>query len=69
MPAYDYTCQDCGKTFEIRMSISTYSNGVEAGCPTCNSTNTARSFTAVNVMTGSSGGSGSAPSCAPSGFG
>lgn len=69
MPAYDYTCRDCGKPFEIRMSISEYSEGVTPECPSCRSTDTARSFTVVNVMTGSSGRGGSAASCGPTGFG
>lgn len=68
MPAYDYVCRDCGKPFMVRMSISAYSEGAAPPCPACASANVERSFGAVNVLTGSRGGSGAA-SCGPVGSG
>ena len=69
MPAYDYICQDCGERFEIRMSISAYSEGTTPPCKSCGSVRVTRSFGAVNVLTGgrSSGGSYASP-CGTGGF-
>lgn len=68
MPAYDYVCQDCGATFEVRASMAAYAEGLSPRCKQCGSEHVARSFSAVSVLTGS-GGTGSAPACGPSGFG
>lgn len=69
MPAYDYVCQDCGAPFVVRMSMSAYSTGSKPPCPACESTNVERTFTGVNVLTATRGGSSGA-SCGPvaSGF-
>lgn len=69
MPTYAYRCRECDATFDKRMSISAYSAGEPVACPTCSSEHTERTFTSVNVLTGSRSGGGSAPACAPSGFG
>ncbi len=69
MPAYDYVCQECGESFEIRMSISAYSEGTSPPCKSCGSTEVTRSFGAVNVLTGGRGsGRGFASSCGTGGF-
>ncbi|KPK08828.1 MAG: hypothetical protein AMS20_01445 [Gemmatimonas sp. SG8_28] len=69
MPAYDYSCQDCGNRFEIRMSISAYSEGVRPPCSACGSEQVARAFGAVNVLTGGRSSSGGfSPSCGPGAF-
>jgi putative FmdB family regulatory protein len=68
VPTYTYHCQDCDRPFERRMSMSAYSGAATVPCPECGSERTERSFSAVNVLTGSrSGGVGAG--CAPSGFG
>jgi putative FmdB family regulatory protein len=56
MPAYDYQCQRCGATFEIRMSMAAYAEGARPACPRCDSNEVERAFTAVNVLTGARGG-------------
>jgi len=38
MPAYDYVCKDCRKTFTLVMSLSEYDKSVPA-CPSCKGTN------------------------------
>ena len=68
MPAYDYLCEDCGTQFEIRASMSAYSQGLKPKCPECGSLNAARKFGAVNVLTRSSGSSSSSGGCGHSGF-
>ena len=69
MPAYDYRCQDCGTAFEVRMSISAYSEGDQPPCGSCGSKNVARTFGSVNVMTaGRSGGGSFGSACGPGAF-
>jgi putative FmdB family regulatory protein len=68
VPAYDYVCEDCGAKFEVRMSMSAYSEGTKPPCEQCGSLHVARAFTTVNVLTGSRGGASSAASCGPGGF-
>ena len=67
MPAYDYVCQDCGTRFEVRMSMSAYSEGAKATCETCGSSNVVRAFTTVNVLTGARGAT-SGRGCGTGGF-
>ena len=72
MPSYDFVCQDCKSPYEIRISMSAYSEGEGRQCPTCESTDVERTFTAVNVIAGSRSGGGSFSSagsgCGPTGF-
>jgi putative FmdB family regulatory protein len=70
MPSYDFICQDCSASFEVRLSMSAYANGEGRACPTCGSTKVERAFTSVNVIAGShSGGSArSGGGCGHSGF-
>jgi len=70
VPAYDYTCDDCGGPFEVRMSMAAYGAGDRPACEACGSTHVTRTFTSVNVLTAGRGSSGStrSTSCGPSGF-
>ncbi|MDT8340636.1 MAG: FmdB family zinc ribbon protein [Longimicrobiales bacterium] len=82
MPRYDFTCQDCGATYEVRLSMSAYATGEGRECTSCGSARTERAFTAVNVIAGSGGGGGrtagagafgggcgpSGGACGPTGF-
>jgi putative FmdB family regulatory protein len=69
VPAYDYVCEECGATFEVRMSMSAYSEGAKPPCESCGSTRVARAFTSVNVLTGGrGGGTSSGASCGSGGF-
>ena len=72
MPRYDYRCQDCTFSFEVRMSMSEYSEGTKPKCPQCGSQGVERSFTSVSVLTGSRAGGGSSGAggggCGHSGF-
>jgi len=62
VPAYDYVCEECGAHFEVRMSISAYSEGAKPPCDRCGSRRVARAFTTVNVLTSGRGGSSSGAS-------
>lgn len=68
MPAYDFTCSDCGEIFERRLSMSAYADGEGRECPSCGSTEVERAWNVVNVIAGGSKSAPSAPSCGPSGF-
>lgn len=71
MPSYDFKCQECGASFEVRLSMSAYAAGEGRRCTECGSTRVERAFTAVNVIAGghasSSGWSGGG-GCGTSGF-
>lgn len=58
MPSYEFTCQECGTPFEVRLSMSAYSAGEGRKCPSCGSDKVERAFTAVNVIAGSHSGGG-----------
>jgi len=71
MPRYDFNCADCSTRYEVRLSMSAYSDGEGRECPECGSGETERAFTAVNVIAGGGGYSAAAASanaCGPSGF-
>ena len=65
MPTYEYVCQDCGKPYEIRASISEYAKGLETKCPHCGSQKAIRAFTSVNVWTANRSAGGGPSTCGP----
>ena len=58
MPWYDYRCEACDETFEIRRSMSDDGEDGAPACPECGSSETRRLF--GNVFAGTGG-------CEPSG--
>ena len=68
MPSYDFTCQECDTTYEVRLSMSAYSDGEGRTCQACGSSKVERAFTAVNVITGS-GSRGGFTTSPPAGCG
>lgn len=73
MPAYDFNCDACGETFELRLSMSAYDSGEGRICPSCGSSDVERAFSAVNVIGGMSRSFDSrphapSPGCGPGGF-
>jgi putative FmdB family regulatory protein len=61
MPIYEFRCKDCGKKFEVKLSVS--KAGEKQGCPICKSSNTIRSFSTVSVVNSNASNSGSFSSC------
>ena len=53
MPLYEYTCSECGKTFETLARV-----GEEAECPGCGSTDTTRKLGRFSVGSGETSGGG-----------
>ena len=56
MPMYEFTCQDCHKTFEEL--IFTASDEKDVSCPACHSTKVAKQLSAFSVGGSDSGYSG-----------
>ena len=68
MPTYEYTCNDCEKPFDIRASISEYSEGLNPKCPNCGSDKVARGFSVVNVLSAFKESLSRSAGCGPTGF-
>ncbi len=51
MPLYEYTCGDCGKTFEF---LARNSEQTPDKCPSCEGTTLKKQFSAFAISTGSS---------------
>lgn len=68
MPTYEYSCKDCKKPFDVRASISEYSEGLSPECPECGSHNVERGFSVVNVISALQRSFGNSAGCGPSGF-
>jgi len=51
MPNYDFECQDCHKTFEIRVTIKEMEEG-KISCVKCKGKNIKRIFNGFGVCTG-----------------
>tara|TARA_Y100001938_G_C7938042_1_gene352814 strand:- start:479 stop:703 length:225 start_codon:yes stop_codon:yes gene_type:complete len=46
MPTYDFICEKCGETFEVKVSIKDYNRYKKQNCPKCNTPdNVRRNFT------------------------
>lgn len=57
MPLYEYTCNDCGRTFEFLTR-----EGQAPACPGCGGTRLEKQFSTYAVSMGSGGHSHAAPS-------
>ncbi len=68
MPLYDYCCDECGTTFEVRATIKQKQDGLEPECPKCHSHAARQVITAGLVLHGNGGAAGnSGCNCGPSG--
>jgi putative FmdB family regulatory protein len=50
MPLYDFHCNDCGKDFELPLSVKDYERK-DFACPGCRSKNLERMVAGVGVIT------------------
>ena len=55
MPIYEYSCAECGESFE--KLVRTTSGSVEIRCPRCNTDRVSRKVSMFGFSGGSSGGS------------
>ncbi len=58
MPFYDYECQECNTTIEVKASISEKAAGLAVACPSCGSVKTEQVFRTL-AFTGAGASSGS----------
>lgn len=67
MAAYDYICEKCLTTFEVRASFAEYESGLKVKCPRCGSTKVRRALNSVTFIGGGAKGRDDAPrqGCAP----
>jgi putative FmdB family regulatory protein len=67
MPLYDYQCDHCQKTFEVRASFQEKELGLEPTCPDCQSVETHQVLTlGLFVRSGINGGENlQSSSCGP----
>ncbi|MBW6465904.1 MAG: zinc ribbon domain-containing protein [Brevefilum sp.] len=67
MPIYDYHCDQCGTTFETRLTFQEKEVGKIPACPNCSSLDTQQLISAgMFLRTGTSqSGNMSAPACGP----
>jgi putative FmdB family regulatory protein len=62
MPIYEYTCTDCGETFEVVRRIKDADAPIE--CSQCKSDHTARIISVFFAQSGGKVVAGSSPGCA-----
>ena len=60
MPIYEYTCKDCGKSFDKLVRTVNHDNCARIACPTCGSKNAVRALS-VFAAQGSSKGTDDGP--------
>ena len=51
MPVYEYGCEDCGRRFEVILSLAEKEAGPVPDCPYCGGSNCAQVFGKVNIFT------------------
>jgi len=62
MPIYEYTCRDCGETFE---TLRSFDDNTKVECPSCGGANCLKSVSLFSAT--GSGNRSAAANCAPSG--
>jgi len=66
MPFYNFQCEQCGETFDVRASFKEKEAGLDPECPKCHTKTTRQLITAGLVIRGSDGARLSLPGCGPS---
>jgi putative FmdB family regulatory protein len=65
MPLYEYTCRDCGTSFEKRLRIDERLAPQE--CPSCHASRSALRMSAPSFVGAATGGSDGVPRCPSTG--
>jgi putative FmdB family regulatory protein len=66
MPIYDYQCDRCDTTFEVRASFKEKEAGLKPVCPTCQNAETHQLLTVgMFVRGGGNGGASNSSCCGP----
>jgi putative FmdB family regulatory protein len=65
MPFYDFQCDQCNQTFEVRATFREKEAGLRPLCPNCQSEQVHQVVSAGFVMRANGGGPIMPPSCGP----
>jgi putative FmdB family regulatory protein len=65
MPIYNFQCEQCAETFEVRATFKEKEAGLEPECPLCHSKETHQMITAGLVLRSSGGANLPIPGCGP----
>ncbi len=66
MPFYNFQCEQCGETFDVRASIKEKEAGLDPECPKCHTKTARQLITAGLVIRGSDGSKVALSGCGPS---
>ena len=62
---YEYKCDLCGASFEIRATITEKASGLRFECPKCGSPKATQIYTSMAVVSRPGSGGGTPPCCGP----
>jgi putative FmdB family regulatory protein len=66
MPTYEFMCENCSESFDVRATIQEKENGLQPHCPICgNQENRQIISGGLLIRTGGGGSSFNPPDCAP----
>jgi putative FmdB family regulatory protein len=65
MPIYEFTCEECGRTFDELVAMASASAAVP--CPSCKSKRTKRNVSTFASRSASKPGGSASDGCSPSG--
>lgn len=66
MPTYEFICEKCGDSFDVRATIQEKENGMQPACPNCGDPATRQVISAgLFFRAGGGGSSSNPPSCGP----
>jgi len=65
MPTYEFMCENCGGTFDVRASIQEKENGLQPACPKCGYPETRQLISGGLFIRAGGGSSFNPPGCGP----
>lgn len=65
MPTYEFMCEKCGGTFDVRATIQEKDEGLQPECPACGNSETRQVISGGLFIRAGGGSSFNPPGCAP----
>lgn len=65
MPTYEFMCENCGGTFDVRATIQEKDNGLQPACPACGHQDTRQVISGGLFIRAGGGSSFNPPTCGP----